>query len=141
MWPNYIVLLLSCKLCISIHEGNSCQFLIKCRPPRCMHLNRDESHGQSEMKFSCLVLRSVYFDECEAIAPSLLMNLCFSWFFYILLLKILYLKHALNTYISRACHHLFFTDDVKLVASRRLYHELRSSIQQAVSLIRRWFLP
>ncbi len=30
-----------------------------------------------------------------------------------------------------ACNHLFFADDVKLIASRSQQHELRSSIQQA----------
>ncbi len=39
------------------------------------------------------------------------------------------------------CNHLFFADDVKLIAPRSKQHKLRSSIQQALSLSRRWDLP
>ncbi len=40
-----------------------------------------------------------------------------------------------------ACNHLFFADDVKLIAPRSQQHELRSSIQQALSWSPRWDLP
>ncbi len=39
------------------------------------------------------------------------------------------------------CDHLFFADDVKLIAQRSQQHELRSSIEQALSRCRRWDLP
>ncbi len=39
------------------------------------------------------------------------------------------------------CNHLLFADDVKLITPRRHQHELRSSIQQALSWSRRLDLP
>ncbi len=39
------------------------------------------------------------------------------------------------------CNHLFFADDVKLIAPRSQQHELRSSIEQALNVSRRWDLP
>ncbi len=39
------------------------------------------------------------------------------------------------------CNHLFFSDDVKLIAPRGQKHELRSSIEQAFNWSRRWNLP
>ncbi len=39
------------------------------------------------------------------------------------------------------CNHLFFADDVKLIATRSQQHELRSSICQAFNWSRRWDLP
>ncbi len=36
------------------------------------------------------------------------------------------------------CNHLFFADDVKLIAPRGLQHELRSSMQQTLSWSLRW---
>ncbi len=39
------------------------------------------------------------------------------------------------------CNHLFFADNVKLIAPRSQKHELRSSIQQAITWSRRWDLP
>ncbi len=38
-------------------------------------------------------------------------------------------------------NHLFFADDVKLIAPRSQQHKLRLSIQQALSWSRRWELP
>ncbi len=40
-----------------------------------------------------------------------------------------------------AFNHLFFTDDVKLIAPRSQQHELRSSIEQTLNWSRRWDLP
>ncbi len=42
---------------------------------------------------------------------------------------------------ERTCNHLFFADDVKLIAPRSQKHELRSSIQQAFTWPRRWDFP
>ncbi len=42
---------------------------------------------------------------------------------------------------EQTCNHLFFADDVKLIASRGQQRELRSSIQKALSWSRRWDLP
>ncbi len=39
------------------------------------------------------------------------------------------------------CNHLFFADDVKIIAPRSQQHELRSSIEQALNWSRRWDLP
>ncbi len=39
------------------------------------------------------------------------------------------------------CNHLFFADDVKLIAARSQQHELRSLIEQALNWSRRWDLP
>ncbi len=39
------------------------------------------------------------------------------------------------------CNHLFFADDVKLIAPRSQQHELRSSTEQALNWSRRWDLP
>ncbi len=39
------------------------------------------------------------------------------------------------------CNHLFFADDVKLIAPRIQQHEVRSSIEQALNWSRRWDLP
>ncbi len=39
------------------------------------------------------------------------------------------------------CNHLFFSDDVKLIAPRSQQLKLRSSTQQALSWSRRWDLP
>ncbi len=39
------------------------------------------------------------------------------------------------------CNHLFFADDVKLIASRSQQHELGSSIHQAFNWSQRWDLP
>ncbi len=39
------------------------------------------------------------------------------------------------------CNHLFLADDVKVIAPRSQQHDLRSSIQQAFTLSRRWDLP
>ncbi len=36
---------------------------------------------------------------------------------------------------------MFFADDIKLIAPRSQQHELRSSIEQALSWSRRWDLP
>ncbi len=39
------------------------------------------------------------------------------------------------------CNHLFFADDVKLIAPRSQQHELISSIEKALNWSRRWGLP
>ncbi len=39
------------------------------------------------------------------------------------------------------CKHSFFADDVKLIAPRSQQHELRASIELALSWSRRWGLP
>ncbi len=39
------------------------------------------------------------------------------------------------------CNHLFFADDVKLIAPRSQQHELRSSVEHALNWSRRWDLP
>ncbi len=39
------------------------------------------------------------------------------------------------------CNHLFFADDVRLIAPRSQQHELQSSIRQAFNWSHRWDLP
>ncbi len=39
------------------------------------------------------------------------------------------------------CNHLFFADDVKVIAPISQQHEMRSSTEQALNWSRRWDLP
>ncbi len=54
------------------------------------------------------------------------------------LLLLTFINHQAD---ELTCNHLFYADDVRLIAPKRQQQELRWSIQQALSWSRRWGLP